>query len=150
VSGMPAEFDFLGLLADGFELAPASGDAAALLAEMASQGAMGVATSSGNWLARPRPGGADARYELDSSRIDAALHRLPAHSLVCEHDPARALAEVRAGTANAAVLCRPATVGQIARTAEGGDRMPPKTTFFWPKPRTGMVFRDFTLSPGPG
>ena len=75
--------------------------------------------------------------------IDATLHRLPPHALVYEHDPGRALAEVRSGAANAAVLCRPATVGQIARTAEGGERMPPKTTFFWPKPRTGMVFRDF-------
>ncbi len=147
VSGMPAAFDFLGLLVDSFELEPASGDAAALLAEMASQGAMGVATSSGSWLARPCPGGADARYELDSSRIDAVLHRLPPHSLVYEHDPVRALAEVRTGAANAAVLCRPATVSQIARTAEGGDRMPPKTTFFWPKPRTGMVFRDFEATP---
>ncbi len=116
---------------------------------MVRKGALAVATPSGNWLARPRPGGADARYELDSSRIDATLHRLPPHALVYEHDPGRALAEVRRGAANAAVLCRPATVGQIARTAEGGERMPPKTTFFWPKPRTGMVFRDFARTSGP-
>ena len=144
VSGMPAEFDFLGLLADTFELEPTTADGPALLAEMVRAGALGVATPSGHWLARPRPGGADARYDLDSSRVDAALHRLPPHALVYEHDPVRALAEVRSGAANAAVLCRPATVSQIARTAEGGERMPPKTTFFWPKPRTGMVFRDFS------
>jgi len=149
VSGMPAEFDFPGLLADTFELQPTTADGASLLAEMVDAGALGVVTPSGHWLARPRPGGADARYELDSSRIDAALHRLPPHALVYEHDPVRALAEVRSGAANAAVLCRPATVSQIARTAEGGERMPPKTTFFWPKPRTGMVFRDFSTEPGP-
>jgi uncharacterized protein (DUF1015 family) len=148
VSGMPAVFDFLGVLADGFDVEPATADGAALLAEMETNGALGVATASGSWLARPRPGGADARYDLDSSRIDAALHRLPPHSLVYEHDPVRALAEVRAGTANAAVLCRPATISQIARTATGGERMPPKTTFFWPKPRTGMVFRDFSTGSG--
>jgi uncharacterized protein (DUF1015 family) len=150
VSGMPADFDFLGLLADNFELEPTTSDGPALLGEMVDEGALAVATSSGHWLARPRPGRPDARYDLDSSRIDAALHRLPPHALVYEHDPARALAEVRSGAANAAVLCRPATVSQIARTAEGGERMPPKTTFFWPKPRTGMVFRDFVTALGPG
>jgi uncharacterized protein (DUF1015 family) len=143
VSGMPADFDFLGVLGDSFELEPTTTDEGDLLAEMVREGALAVATQSGIWLARPRPGGPDARYELDSSRVDATLHRLPPHALVYEHDPGRALAEVRSGAANAAVLCRPATVGQIARTAEGGERMPPKTTFFWPKPRTGMVFRDF-------
>ncbi len=148
VSGMPAGFDFLEVLADGFELGPTTTDGPGLLAEMAARGALAVATASGNWLAKPRPGGADARYDLDSSRIDAALHRLPPHALVYEHDPVRALYEVRSGAANAAVLCRPATVSQIARTAEGGERMPPKTTFFWPKPRTGMVFRDFGMGPG--
>ncbi len=36
---------------------------------------------------------------------------------------------------------RPATVAQIEAIAHGGERMPPKTTFFAPKPATGMVFR---------
>lgn len=143
ISGMPAGFDFLGPLADNFELEPATTTGTGLLGEMAEKGALAVSTADGTWLGRPRPGGPDARYELDSSRIDAALHRLPPHAVVYEHDAVRALAEVRSGAANAAVLCRPATVSQIARTAEGGERMPPKTTFFWPKPRTGMVFRDF-------
>ncbi|HUC15651.1 MAG TPA: DUF1015 domain-containing protein, partial [Acidimicrobiales bacterium] len=60
-----------------------------------------------------------------------------------EHEVAHALMAVRKGEAAAAVFCRPASVSQIARIAHGGERMPPKTTFFWPKPRTGMVMRDF-------
>jgi len=40
------------------------------------------------------------------------------------------------------VLLRPVSVGQIARTADGGRLMPPKSTFFRPKLRTGMVFRE--------
>jgi uncharacterized protein (DUF1015 family) len=36
---------------------------------------------------------------------------------------------------------RPVTVDQIAEWARAGRRMPPKTTYFHPKPRTGMVFR---------
>jgi uncharacterized protein (DUF1015 family) len=34
------------------------------------------------------------------------------------------------------------TVPQIRLVAETGFRMPPKSTFFWPKPRSGAVFRD--------
>ena len=41
----------------------------------------------------------------------------------------------------AAVLLRPVTVDQIAEWAAARRRMPPKTTFFSPKPATGMVFR---------
>jgi uncharacterized protein (DUF1015 family) len=39
------------------------------------------------------------------------------------------------------VLLRPASVAAIAATARARDKMPPKTTFFHPKPRTGIVFR---------
>jgi uncharacterized protein (DUF1015 family) len=46
------------------------------------------------------------------------------------------------GTAQVAFLLRPATVRQIAETAHSGRLMPPKTTFFQPKPRTGMVYRS--------
>ena len=46
------------------------------------------------------------------------------------------------GSADAAVLLRPATVAQITETAHRREQMPPKTTYFFPKPRTGMVFRS--------
>jgi uncharacterized protein (DUF1015 family) len=48
---------------------------------------------------------------------------------------------VASGRASAGVLLRPVDVRQIARTARAGRKMPTKTTFFHPKPRTGMVFR---------
>ena len=51
------------------------------------------------------------------------------------------MAAVASGDAQAGVLLRPATVAQIAEVAERRERMPPKTTFFTPKPATGMVFR---------
>ena len=37
------------------------------------------------------------------------------------------------------------TVAQIDEWANARRRMPPKTTFFSPKPRTGMVFRSLDL-----
>jgi uncharacterized protein (DUF1015 family) len=36
-------------------------------------------------------------------------------------------------------------VAQIDTVAEAGLRMPPKTTFFQPKPLTGLVFRSLDL-----
>jgi hypothetical protein len=43
--------------------------------------------------------------------------------------------------ATAALLCTPVSVAQTRAAALAGVRMPQKTTFFSPKPRTGMVFR---------
>jgi len=43
--------------------------------------------------------------------------------------------------AGLAILLPPVTVEQIRAAALAGIRMPQKTTFFAPKPRTGMVFR---------
>ena len=83
--------------------------------------------------------------ELDSSRLDRRSHRhSPTHAaVVYQHGSRESYHEaVAAGEATAAaVLLRPATVEQIAAVSHGGERMPPKTTFFWPKPRTGVVYR---------
>ena len=94
------------------------------------------------WLLRPRrrrsPTAARPRLEparRRPGRPPRARRRLPARrSTPC-------WPRWTAGEAEAGVLLRPATVAQIAATAHGGDRMPPKTTFFYPKPRTGFVFR---------
>jgi len=56
-------------------------------------------------------------------------------------DAATVAALVRKGAADAGLLLRPVTVAQIRTAAHAGIRMPEKTSFFWPKPRTGMVFR---------
>jgi uncharacterized protein (DUF1015 family) len=143
VSGLPAGTDVLEALAQGFELTRAATNGPALLDEMERAGALAVVLSGGSFLAKAKPGYFPHNFELDSSRVDAALAGLPPHQLSYEHDLGRALAGVREGRLDAAVLCRPATVAQIAATARGGERMPPKTTFFWPKPRTGMVLRDW-------
>lgn len=144
VSGLPAGTDVASAFRTGFELTPATSLAGqALLDEMAGAGAVGIVTRGGTFLARAIAGTPSADFELDSSRVDDALSRLPPHQLSYEHDVAGAIEAVRASRADAAIFCRPASVPQIAATAHGGSRMPPKTTFFWPKPRTGMVFRDW-------
>ena len=61
------------------------------------------------------------------------------------HSVAEALQALRDGEGQAAFLLRPVTVAQIDEWANARRRMPPKTTFFSPKPRTGMVFRSLDL-----
>jgi len=143
VSGLPAGTSVLAAFERDFELEASAASGEDLVAQMVDKHALAVLTSAGTWLARAWPGTPSASFELDSSRVDAVLSTLPQHQLAYEPDAGRAASEVRAGAAAGAVLCRPATVAQIAATARGGARMPPKTTFFWPKPRTGMVLRDW-------
>jgi len=47
---------------------------------------------------------------------------------------------IRAGDYEAAFLLRPTPVGQVREVAEAGETMPPKSTFFYPKLLTGIVF----------
>jgi uncharacterized protein (DUF1015 family) len=57
------------------------------------------------------------------------------------HDTIGVAALVAKGVADAALLLRPVSVSDTRAAALAGVRMPQKTTFFAPKPRTGMVFR---------
>ena len=103
---------------------------------------MAMVTKRATWLLRPRPDTiAAAGVDVDSGLLDVALAELPDHDVSYEPGWDRAVDAVEGSTAQAAVLLRPASVAAIAEAAHEGLRMPPKTTFFHPKPRTGMVFR---------
>jgi uncharacterized protein (DUF1015 family) len=91
---------------------------------------------------RPRPGVFDHLVDLDTVRLDAALADVGTHEVSYQHGIDNVMRAVDDGRARAGVLVRPATIAQIAATADGGERMPPKTTFFHPKPKTGLVFRS--------
>ena len=54
---------------------------------------------------------------------------------------ARLASSITSGKAAAGVLIRPVTVAEIQRTADEGLLMPPKSTFFTPKLRTGPAIR---------
>lgn len=143
LSGLPRGFDLPAALDEWFDVTPTAPVDRTILARMDDAGALAVLTPAGAWLARPRESVvAAAAHDLDSSRLDVALSALPEHHLAFQHGWDNCAAAVAAGQADAAVLLRPASVDQIAAIAEGGVRMPPKTTFFWPKPRTGMVIRE--------
>ena len=81
--------------------------------------------------------------DVDSARFDVGIRAaLPGVTLAYRNDAATVAAQVDKGTADAAVLLRPVTVDTIRAAAAADLRMPEKTTFFAPKPRTGMVFRS--------
>ncbi|HTX01889.1 MAG TPA: DUF1015 domain-containing protein [Acidimicrobiales bacterium] len=142
LAGLPAGFDLSGALGRWFTVKDGPSDLRALGEAMVLEGALGFVTPAGNRLLVPTPAvDESSEADLDSSRLDVALADLPAHELSYQHGAEHIAAAVRSGEAQAGVLLRPATVAQIADTAHSGRRMPPKTTFFQPKPRTGMVFR---------
>lgn len=141
VSGLPEGFDLLGALSPWFEpVGPPPADTP-VTAAMVDAGAATLVTPDGETLLRPRSDAlADAR-DLDSARLDVALAALPDHALRFQHGVDNVRRAVATGDAQAGVLLRPATVAQIEATAHGGERMPPKTTFFHPKPKSGLTFR---------
>ncbi len=150
ISGLPADFDIVASFAASFDVVevtdpPGATDAAnelsagRLTERMAAEGALALVAGERAWLLHPRE--SDDPDEPDATLLDAALAGLPDHQLDFLPSAEAVTEMVRAGKADAAVLVRPVAVSQIAAAARVGHRMPPKTTFFAPKPRTGLVFR---------
>lgn len=127
-------------LPEGFDLSPWF-DMAPV--DSPPRGSMALITAERVWRLTPKQSTIDAAdADLDSCRLDVALAAFPGVGVRFQHGVDLVTQAVQKGEAQAAVLLRPATVEQIADTGRGGERMPPKTTFFFPKLRTGMVFRS--------
>lgn len=78
---------------------------------------------------------------LDSAYLEHALSAVP-HDIRYQHGINEVQHELRNTNATAAILIRPVSVSEIQRTANEGVLMPPKSTFFTPKLRTGFVIRE--------
>jgi uncharacterized protein (DUF1015 family) len=121
----------------------------ALEADMHARGALGLVDRSGLALLEPLPALdvamaalPDALHEVDAARFDTGVRVVVPDATLSYRNDARAVAaQVEKGAADAAVLLRPVSVASIRAAAAAGVRMPEKTTFFAPKPRTGMVMR---------
>jgi uncharacterized protein (DUF1015 family) len=74
---------------------------------------------------------------------------VPQGSLRYVHDASAAVAALRDGETVAIYLLPPTTTGRIRSVVERGERLPPKSTYFWPKPRTGMVMMPLDRDPAP-
>jgi hypothetical protein len=88
----------------------------------------------------PKPGAFDGVRAIDGAWLEHTLGQLPA-DVAYQHGLAETVAAVARGDATAGVLIRPVSVAEIQRTAREGVLMPPKSTFFTPKLRTGFVIR---------
>ncbi len=130
-------------LPDGFDLPGALGELFEVVAGEVPPGALGLFTKDGSWRLTARPVLIDKARdpELDSSLVATALAALPDHSVEYRAGRSDVLCAVETNEAQAAIVLRPVTVAKIAAMARERRRMPPKTTYFHPKPRTGMVFR---------
>ena len=94
-------------------------------------------------LARVRDGLAPVLADVASAWFEQiAADALAPYDVTYRHDARAVAAMVAGGAAGAAILLPPVTVEQIRAAARARVRMPQKTTFFAPKPRTGLVFRS--------
>lgn len=115
-------------------LRPYPGDLHALADEVrrSADPMIGVASKEGFWTM-------DSPGDLDTAFLSQTVLQPLGAQLIYEHD----LEEVEKGISNGltAFLMAPVPVRLVAEMALAGERMPPKTTLFWPKPRSGLVMR---------
>lgn len=78
---------------------------------------------------------------LDSAYLEHALSNVQ-HEVRYQHGVTEVQHELQSSNATASILIRPVSVAEIQRTANEGLLMPPKSTFFTPKLRTGFVLRE--------
>jgi uncharacterized protein (DUF1015 family) len=146
ISGLPDGFDLVGALSQWFEVVRAGAADDRTLGALADSNSLALVTGGRAYLLLPRDELRDqVGIDLDSSLIATVLSALPPHEVMHRHNVHEALEALQHGEGQAAFLLRPVTVKQIDEWANDRRRMPPKTTYFSPKPRTGMVFRSLDL-----
>jgi uncharacterized protein (DUF1015 family) len=100
------------------------------------------------------PGRSQAYRELDTGVLEALVLKGALglsdddishfNGLFYARDTAEALAMVRSGEYDAAFLMRPTPVQQVREVAAAGENMPPKSTYFFPKLLTGLLFNPLS------
>ncbi len=127
-------------LAASFDLAPIDEPTPATLAAMASDGFLVLVGPDGAERMTPKAAAFEGVRALDGAWLEHALAGSAAE-VSYQHGLDEVVDAVRTGAAAGAVLIRPVSVAEIERTAREGLLMPPKSTFFTPKLRTGFVIR---------
>jgi uncharacterized protein (DUF1015 family) len=100
------------------------------------------------------PGFSEAYRSLDTGVLEALLLKGALglsdedishfNGLFYARSTEEALAMVRSGEYDAAFLMRPPPVSQVRDVAASGENMPPKSTFFYPKLLTGLLFNPLS------
>jgi uncharacterized protein (DUF1015 family) len=112
------------------------------LSQMNKRGSLCLVAKTGrtHWLTPIAKKFAGIR-NLDSAYLEHALSSVQ-HEVRYQHGVTEVKHELQTSDATAAILIRPVSVAEIQRTANEGLLMPPKSTFFSPKLRTGFVLRE--------
>jgi uncharacterized protein (DUF1015 family) len=100
------------------------------------------------------PGRSEAYRRLDTGVLEALILKGALglsdddishfNGLFYARDTEEALAMVTSGDYDAAFLMRPTPVQQVRDVAAAGENMPPKSTYFFPKLLTGLLFNPLS------
>ena len=113
--------------------------------------AFGLYASDGMRLLRLKNKALIDKYVTEGSadyrRLDATILKyfvfdrlgVASEDIVYTHDIARATREVDEGQAQASFIMNPVKIQQLKAIALNGERMPPKTTYFYPKVLSGLT-----------
>jgi uncharacterized protein (DUF1015 family) len=130
-----------GILGESFDISDAGAVLPAFATDVVTRGALCLVRpdGTGSWLT-PKPAAFEGVRALDGAYLE---HALRAHDIdvTYQHGVQHVVDTVGAGGAAAGVLIRPTSIVEIRRTANERLLMPPKSTFFTPKLRTGPVLR---------
>jgi hypothetical protein len=142
LTDIPVGTDLLAALAPFFAVSPAGPVSTGTLADLETHGALCLVhpDGTGTYL-RPIAEAFAGERDLDTARLERALATVT-HTKAYQHGVDNILNAVTQGRAQYGVLLRPVPIAEIERTAHEGLLMPPKSTFFAPKPKTGLVFRE--------
>ena len=115
--------------------------------------AFGLYAGGRSWVLAARdPAGLAAEAGRDRRMLDVEVLHGPVLSkrlgvsdfegrVAYQSDLAAAVAAVVEGAAASLLILRPAPFAAVAEIAAGGETLPQKTTYFYPKPRDGLVLR---------
>ena len=133
--------ELLNVLGDSFDAAEAGEVTPAFSSAVVQRGALCLVRPDGTgvWLT-PKPEAFEGVRGLDGAYLEHALRDHPI-DVSYQHGVQHVVDMVHGGSASVGVLLRPTSIVEIRRTANEGLLMPPKSTFFTPKLRTGLVLR---------
>ena len=150
-------------LAQYFEVQQLNGGAQAFAGALGSEDGpakIGLHLVGQSYLLTLRPHDAQSAMDAEKSAAYNALDVSVLHHLILDGElgigadklaagghvaytihASEAIEKVENGGAQAAFLLRPTPATQVAQVANAGDKMPQKSTYFYPKLMTGLVLR---------
>jgi len=134
----------LAVLTPAFHCAEAGAVTPAFAAEVVERGCLCLVRPDGTgvWLT-PEPTAFEGVRALDGAYLEHVLATSDIE-VSYQHGVQHVVDRVTNGDAAAGVLIRPTGIDEIRRTADERLLMPPKSTFFTPKLRTGLVLRPLS------